>query len=67
MTALNCDLNKAVIKAAKHGANGIQVYASRGETAPENLSHEKRREFSKLVKITDFAEIAKTKQSEGLR
>ncbi len=48
--SFKCDLREAVVKAARLGANGIQVYASRGEMAPENLSHEKRREFLKLVK-----------------
>ena len=36
--------------AAALGAKGIQVYATRGEMAPENLSAEQRREFLKLVK-----------------
>lgn len=48
--SFRCDLKEAVVKAAKLGANGIQVYASRGEMAPENLSKEKRKEFLKLVK-----------------
>lgn len=48
--SFKCDLREAVVKAAAMGADGIQVYASRGEMAPENLSHEKRREFLKLVK-----------------
>ncbi len=48
--SFKCDLREAVVKAAKLGANGIQVYASRGEMAPENLSTEKRKEFLKLVK-----------------
>lgn len=48
--SFRCDLKEAVVKAAKLGANGIQVYASRGEMAPENLSKEKRREFLKHVK-----------------
>lgn len=36
--------------AAKLGAKGIQLYATRGEMAPENLNAEQRREFLKLVK-----------------
>ncbi|MCD7827770.1 MAG: sugar phosphate isomerase/epimerase [Clostridiales bacterium] len=48
--SFKCDLREAVVKAAKLGAQGIQVYASRGEMAPENMPHEKRREFLKLVK-----------------
>ena len=48
--SFKCDLREAVVKAANLGANGIQVYASRGEMAPENLSKEKRKEFLKHVK-----------------
>ncbi len=39
----------AVKKAAEVGADGIQVYASNGEMAPENLSEKKRHEFKNLV------------------
>lgn len=48
--SFRCDIREAVKKAAALGADGIQVYASRGEMAPENLSAEARREFLKLVK-----------------
>lgn len=48
--SFKCDLREAVVKAAKLGAQGIQVYASRGEMAPENLTHEKRKEFVSLVR-----------------
>ena len=44
------DIPTAVKKAAECGAQGIQVYSTRGEMAPENLSPEKRKEFLKLVK-----------------
>lgn len=46
------DKSKAeqVQTAAKLGAKGIQVYATRGEMAPENLSAAQRREFLNLVK-----------------
>ena len=44
------DIPTAVRKAAECGAQGIQVYSTRGEMAPENLSPEKRKEFLKLVK-----------------
>ena len=43
-------IKEAVVKAAEVGAQGIQVYSTHGEMAPENLSPEKRREFLKLVK-----------------
>ena len=44
------DIPTAVKKAAECGAQGIQVYSTRGEMAPENLSAEKRKEFLSLVK-----------------
>lgn len=50
INSFRCDLRLAVEKAAKVGAQGIQVYSTNGEMAPENLTPEKRREFLKLVK-----------------
>jgi len=44
------DIPTAVKKAAAVGAQGIQVYATRGEMAPENLTGAKRAEFLDLVK-----------------
>ncbi len=43
-------VDEALDCAQKVGAQGIQVYATRGEMAPENMSAEKRREFLKKVK-----------------
>ncbi len=44
------DIPAAVKKAADCGAQGIQVYATRGAMAPENLVGSARREFLDLVK-----------------
>lgn len=44
------DIPTAVKKAAECGAQGIQVYSTRGEMAPENLTAKKRKEFLNLVK-----------------
>ena len=44
------DPHTAVLKAAKLGAAGIQVYATRGEMSPENLSPAQRRDFLDFVK-----------------
>jgi len=41
---------EAVKKAAKVGANGIQMYATKGENAPENLSGAKAKELLAFVK-----------------
>ncbi len=43
------DIPTAVKKAAAVGAQGIQVYATRGEMSPENMNAEKICEFKKLV------------------
>ncbi len=40
---------EAVKKAAEVGADGIQVYASHGNMAPENMDAQKRRKFKALV------------------
>ena len=39
------DIKSAVKKAAEVGANGIQVYSTSGEMAPENLVGQKRADF----------------------
>lgn len=44
------DIKDAVKKAAEVGANGIQVYSTKGEMAPENLSKQQRKDFLNLVK-----------------
>lgn len=44
------DTKTAIEKAAKLGANGIQMYATYGANAPENLSPDKRRELLDIVK-----------------
>lgn len=48
--SFRCDLKEAVKKAAQVGANGIQVYASRGEMDPDNMTADKRKEFLDVVK-----------------
>lgn len=50
LDSFKLDLKSAVKKAASLGVSGIQLYAVRGETAPENFSHEARKEFLDLVK-----------------
>lgn len=50
INSFRTDIPTSVKKAAEVGAQGIQVYATSGEIAPENLSKEKRREFLDLVK-----------------
>ena len=43
------DITTAVKKAAGVGAQGIQVYATRGEMSPENMTAAKISDFKKLV------------------
>jgi len=44
------DTKTAIKKAAEMGADGIQMYASYGAKAPENMTAEKRRELLDFVK-----------------
>lgn len=44
------DTKTAIVKAAEMGADGIQMYASYGEKAPENMTAEMRRELLDFVK-----------------
>ena len=41
---------EALAMAAKMGAKGVQVYATRGEMSPEELKGQKRRDFLNMVK-----------------
>ena len=50
INSFRTDIPTSVKKAAECGAQGIQVYATRGEMAPENLVGAKRKEFLDLVK-----------------
>ena len=50
INSFRTDIPTAVKKAAQVGAQGIQVYATSGEMAPENLVGAKRKEFLDLVK-----------------
>lgn len=44
------DTRTALQLAAQVGAQGVQIYAREGETAPENLTPQKRRELLDMVK-----------------
>ena len=50
INSFRTDITTSVKKAAECGAQGIQVYATSGEMAPENLVGEKRKELLKYVK-----------------
>ena len=44
------DTKTAILKAAQMGADGIQMYVTKGDNAPENLSPSARRELLDFVK-----------------
>lgn len=44
------DTKTAILKAKELGVQGIQMYSTHGENAPENLTKEKRRELLDFVK-----------------
>ncbi len=48
------DTKTALELAARCGVQGVQVYATNGEMAPENLSREQRREFVRTVQGLGF-------------
>lgn len=50
LDSFRTDIRAALDKAQALGAQGIQVYATRGEMSPEELVGEKRKEFLKAVK-----------------
>ena len=49
LDSFRLDIPSALKKAAEMGAQGIQVYATRGEMSPENLVGQKRRDFQNMV------------------
>lgn len=50
LESFRLDPVSAVKKAAELGVRGVQVYATRGDMAPEVLVGQKRRDFLKLIK-----------------
>ncbi len=50
LDSLRTDAAAAIKKAAELGAGGLQMYATSGEFAPENMSAQKRRELLDMVK-----------------
>ena len=50
LDSFRTDVNTALDKAQAMGAQGVQVYAIRGEMSPKEMTPEKRREFLKAVK-----------------
>lgn len=50
LDSFKTDIQTALKKAVEVGASGIQVYATKGELAPENLTTQKRKEFLNNVK-----------------
>ena len=49
INSFRTDIATAVKKAAAGGANGIQVYATSGEMAPENMTAQSKADFRNLV------------------
>ena len=50
MDSLRMNAKDSIKKAAELGVKGLQMYATSGEFAPENMSAEKRRELLDIVK-----------------
>ena len=50
LDSFRTDVNTALDKAQSLGAQGIQVYATRGEMSPKEMTPQRRREFLKAVK-----------------
>lgn len=50
LESFRLDYQEAIKKAVELGAQGIQVYTTKGDLAPENMSGAKRREFLTMVR-----------------
>lgn len=44
------DIKSGIVKAANMGAEGIQIYATHGDFAPENMSSDKRKEILDIIR-----------------
>ena len=50
LDSFRTDTRTAIQKAVSLGVNGVQMYATKGENSPENLTPAKRRELLDMVK-----------------
>ena len=50
LESFRLDTRAAIAEAAKTGADGVQMYATNGENAPENLTPQKRKELLNFLK-----------------
>ena len=50
LESFRLDTRAAIAEAARVGADGVQMYATYGDNAPENLSDEKRKELLSVIK-----------------
>ena len=50
LSSFRVDNKLAIKKAAEIGAKGVQLYATQGECAPENMTPAKRRELLDIAK-----------------
>ena len=50
LESFRLDTRSAIAEAAKTGADGVQMYATNGENAPENLTPQKRKELLNFLK-----------------
>ena len=50
MDSFRLDTRQAIEKSASIGANGVQMYATKGEHAPENMSKSQRKELLDIMK-----------------
>ena len=48
--SFRCDTKEAIKKAAAIGVKGLQMYCTKGDHAPENMTEDKIREILDMVK-----------------
>ena len=62
LESFRTDRSTAIRKAAAIGANGIQMYATKGENSPENLNAAQRREL-----LDEYLKYVNAKRDRMLR
>ena len=58
-------LYEGILKSREVGASGIQIYATRGEMSPENLSAQRRKEVLDIIRSNGLVVFRSLRRSWG--
>ena len=67
LNSLRMENRQAIETAAKMGAKGVQLYATRGENSPRELVGEKRKELLNMMKTNGLCFAVTWEKAFGVR